>query len=50
VVGEDVTPTPDLLEALRQGAQDFLHYLRAKSVQVSPGIDPAVQQALHPLV
>jgi uncharacterized protein YcaQ len=47
---EDVTPTPDLLEALRQGAQDFLHYLRAKSVQVSPGIDPAVQQALHPLV
>lgn len=45
----DVTPTPDLLDALRQAAQDFLSYLHASGVSLAPGIDPAVQQALQPL-
>ena len=42
----DITPTPDLLEALRVAGAAFAHYLRAKSVRVEAGVAPEVRQAL----
>jgi uncharacterized protein YcaQ len=42
----DVTPTPDLLDALRVAAEQFAHYLRAKSVRVEAGVAPEVRQAM----
>ncbi|HLW03696.1 MAG TPA: crosslink repair DNA glycosylase YcaQ family protein [Ktedonobacterales bacterium] len=42
----DVTPTPDLLDALHVAAEHFAHYLRARSVRVEAGVPPEVRQAL----
>ncbi len=42
----DITPTPDLLEALRVAGAAFAYYLRAKSVRVEAGVAPEVRQAL----
>jgi uncharacterized protein YcaQ len=45
----DITPTPDLLDALGQAAQNFLGYLHARGLSVAPGIDPAVSEAMQRL-
>ena len=42
----DVTPTPDLLDALHMAAENFAHYLRANSVRVEAGVAPSVRQAM----
>jgi len=42
----DVTPTPDLLDALRVAAENFAHYLRANSVRVEACVAPEVRQAM----
>jgi len=42
----DMTPTADLLDALRRAAEAFARYLRATSVRAEVGIDPAARQAL----
>ena len=42
----DVTPTPELLAALRAAASAFLGYLHAKGASVAAGIDPAARAAL----
>ncbi|HEY7358801.1 MAG TPA: crosslink repair DNA glycosylase YcaQ family protein [Ktedonobacterales bacterium] len=42
----DVTPTPDLLAALRVAAENFARYLRARAVRAEPGVPPEVCQAL----
>ncbi|HEY7348598.1 MAG TPA: crosslink repair DNA glycosylase YcaQ family protein [Ktedonobacterales bacterium] len=41
----DITPTPDLLAALRTAAEAFAHYLRATSVRAEAGVPPEVRQA-----
>jgi uncharacterized protein YcaQ len=42
----DVTPTPELLDALRAAAETFIGYLHASGARVEAGVDPAVCQAL----
>ncbi len=42
----DITPTPDLLEALRAAAEAFARYLRASSVRAQEGVPPEVRHAL----
>ncbi len=42
----DVTPTPDLLDALRCAAEAFARYLRAHSVRPDAAIDPTARQTL----
>ena len=42
----DVTPTPDLLDALRVAAENFAHYLRANNVRVEACVAPEVRQAM----
>ncbi len=42
----DVTPTPALLDALREAARAFVGYLHAKGTSVAEGVDPAARQAL----
>jgi hypothetical protein len=42
----DVTPTPELLDALRVATESFAHYLRASGVQVEAGVAPEVRQAM----
>lgn len=39
-------PTPDLLDALRVAAENFVHYLRANSMRVEAGVAPSVRQAM----
>lgn len=42
----DVTPTADLLDALRIAAGNFARYLRANSVRVEAGVEPSIRQAM----
>ncbi|MGZ3582718.1 MAG: DNA glycosylase AlkZ-like family protein [Ktedonobacterales bacterium] len=42
----DMTPMPDLLDALHVAAETFAHYLRASSVHVGEGVALEVQQAM----
>lgn len=42
----EVTPTPDLLGALRSAAERFAHYLRASSARVDASVPPEVREAL----
>ncbi len=42
----DVSPTPDLLNALHVAAANFAHYLRASSVRVEEGVAHEVRQAM----
>jgi uncharacterized protein YcaQ len=42
----EVTPTADLLDALRAAARDFVRYLRANSVRVEAGVAQEVRQAM----
>jgi uncharacterized protein YcaQ len=42
----DVTPTPDLLDALHVAAENFAHYLRATGVRVEAGVASSIRQAM----
>ncbi len=42
----DITPTPDLLEALHVAAKAFVFYLRASSARAEEAVPPEVRQAL----
>jgi uncharacterized protein YcaQ len=42
----DITPTPDLLDALHCAAAAFARYLHARSVRAGEGVPPEVRQAM----
>ncbi len=42
----EVTPSAEVLDALRSGAEAFCRYLHATGIEVAEGIDPAARQAL----
>lgn len=42
----EVTPTADLLDALRVAARNFVRYLRATGVRVEAGVAQEVRQAM----
>ena len=42
----DVTPTPDLLDALHVAVENFAHYLCATGVRVEAGAAPEVRQTM----
>jgi uncharacterized protein YcaQ len=42
----DVTPDAGMLDALRDAAERFMHYLHAGGVVIGEGVDEAVRQAI----
>ena len=42
----DVTPTADLLDALRVATINFARYLRASNVRIETSVEPLVRQAM----